>query len=579
MTKRIRVRFAPSPTGALHIGGVRTALYNYLFAKKNGGTFILRIEDTDQTRYVPGAEDYIMEALEWCGLTPDESPATGGDYGPYRQSERKDLYRKYADQLVESENAYIAFDTPEGLDAKREAAEAEGNTFTYNASSRKEMDNGLVHSAEDVQKRIDAGEDYVIRFKMPEQEELSLQDIVRGGMSVQTAELDDKVLFKSDGMPTYHLANIVDDHLMEISHVIRGEEWLPSLPLHVLLYRSFGWDAPEFAHLPLILKPNPASYINKRSRQEFAGQFASAFVAGNSDYTDKQGKVLNFIDQLLQDMKSLTERLRIKDNESNMQKDIKTFLKSVLFGKLSKRDGDRLGIPVFPLAWEGDSPENSFTGFREFGFMPQAANNFLSFLGWNPGTEQEIFNIDELCEAFTLEKIGKSGARFDFDKAKWYNKQYIMATDKANLATMVRPLVEAAGLNPDQAYLENVCDLLKERVTFLTDFVGQAKPYLQDELTYDENAIGKKWKPELRPLFEKLNTTLKELTDYSADNIQSVVESFMEDNGLQMGDVFPLLRIALSGAMHGPGVFDMLAVIGQEKSIERMEKALQVFEG
>lgn len=578
MSKNIRVRFAPSPTGALHIGGVRTALYNYLFAKKEGGTFILRIEDTDQTRYVPGAEDYIMEALEWCGLTPDESPAAGGDFGPYRQSERKDLYRQYADQLLESGNAYVAFDTPEGLDEKRAAYEAEGKTFTYNAASRGEMDNGFTNSAEEVEKRIADGEDYVIRFKMPEQEELPLKDIIRGDMMVNTSELDDKVLFKSDGMPTYHLANIVDDHLMEISHVIRGEEWLPSMPLHVMLYRAFEWEAPQFAHLPLILKPNPASYINKRSRQTFADQFTNGFVAAHPEYDDKKGKVGNFINQLLQDIKSLTERLRIKDNESNMQKEIKTFLKGVLFGKLSKRDGDRLGIPVFPLAWEGDSPENSFTGFREFGFMPDAANNFLAFLGWNPGTEQEMFNKEELCDAFSLEKIGKSGARFDFDKAKWYNKQYIMATDKAELATLVRPLVETEGLNPEQDYLEKVAELLKERMTFLTDFTRQANPYLQDELSYDEKAIQKKWKPELRPLFEKLNDVLKALPSYNAENIQTAVETFMEENGLQMGDVFPLLRIALSGAMHGPGVFDMLAVIGQEKSFERIGKALQIFE-
>ncbi len=526
MDKSIRVRFAPSPTGALHIGGVRTALYNYLFAQKHGGTFILRIEDTDQTRYVAGAEDYIMEALEWCGLTPDESPAAGGDFGPYRQSERKDLYRQYADQLVESGNAYIAFDTPEGLDAKRQAYEAEGKTFTYNAASRAEMDNSFTNSAEEVQKRMDAGEDYVIRFSIPDDEALALKDIIRGDMTVQTSELDDKVLFKSDGMPTYHLANIVDDHLMQISHVIRGEEWLPSLPLHVLLYRAFGWEAPEFAHLPLILKPNPASYINKRTRQEFAGQFAEAFVKANADFADKKGKVNNFIDQLLQDVKSLTERLKIKDKDSNMQKDIKAFMKGVLFGKLSKRDGDRLGIPVFPLAWEGDSPENSFTGFREFGFLPDATDNFLAFLGWNPGTEQEIFSLDQLCEAFSLEKIGKSGARFDFDKAKWYNKQYIMASDKADLATMVRPLVEAEGINPDQGYLESVCELLKERVTFLTDFTKQAHPYLQDELSYDEKAIQKKWKPELRPLFESLTNQLNNLGAFSAEKIQETVETF-----------------------------------------------------
>lgn len=579
MTKRTRVRFAPSPTGALHIGGVRTALYNYLFAKKQGGTFILRIEDTDQARYVSGAEDYIMEALNWCGLTPDESPAAGGAYGPYRQSERKDIYRQFADQLIDSGHAYVAFDTPEGLDAKRQAYEAEGKTFTYNASTRNEMDNSFTQPREAVGQRISAGEDYVIRFRIPDDEDLPLEDIIRGEMSVHTSELDDKVLFKSDGMPTYHLANIVDDHLMEITHVIRGEEWLPSLPLHILLYRAFGWEAPQFAHLPLILKPNPASYINKRTKQEFTEQFAAGFVKTQPVYEGQEGKVTGLIDQLLQDVKNLGEKLRIKDNESSLQKDVKTFMKSVLFGKLSKRDGDRLGIPVFPLNWQGKNPADSFSGFREFGFMPEATDNFLAFLGWNPGTEQEIFSLEELAEAFSLEKIGKSGARFDFDKAKWYNKQYIMSTDKATLAQLVRPLIEKEGLNPDQAYLESVCDLLKERVTFLTDFVHQAGPYLQDHLEYDHFTIEKKWKPEFGPMFSQLNSQLKALAKYDVASIEKTVESFMADNELQMGDIFPLLRIALSGTMHGPGVFDMLAVLGQEKVFERISQSLEVFGG
>ena len=568
MSENIRVRFAPSPTGALHIGGVRTALYNYLLAKKIGGTFILRIEDTDQKRYVASAEKYIMEALEWCGISPDESPAKGGKYGPYRQSERKGLYRKYVDQLLESGNAYIAFDTAEALDAKRQTLEAEKQIFTYDASTRGEMDNAFTNTTEETQKRVAAGENYVVRFKMPDAEDLHFQDIIRGEMNVNTADFDDKVLFKSDGMPTYHLANIVDDHLMEITHVIRGEEWLPSLPLHVLLYRAFGWDSPQFAHLPLILKPNPASYINKRSRQEFAAQFTDGFAAAHPDFEKK--KVANFINQLLQDIKSLTDRLKIKDNESNLQKAVKTYMKSVLFGKLSKRDGDRLGIPVFPLSWVGDTPEDSFTGFREFGFLPEAVNNFLAFLGWNPGTAQEMFSLEELCTAFSLENIGKSGARFDFNKAKWYNKQYIMGADKSTLAELVKPLLAAE--QPEQAYLESVCDLLKERVAFLPDFVEQAKPYLQNTLEYDKKAIEKKWKPEFQPLFEQLTTSLNQLPNYDAASIQDTVEKFMEDSGLEMGDVFPLLRIALSGTMHGPAVFDMIEVLGKEKVFARMQK-------
>ena len=574
---KVRVRFAPSPTGALHIGGVRTALYNYLFAKKMGGTFILRIEDTDQKRYVADAENYIMEALKWCGISPDESPEAGGEYGPYRQSDRKALYGSYVDQLVASENAYIAFDTPEALDSKRQAFEKDGRTFTYDASTRAEMDNSFSNSKAEVKRRIDAGEDYVVRFKMPDAEILNFRDIIRGEMTVNTADLDDKVLFKSDGMPTYHLANIVDDHLMEISHVIRGEEWLPSLPLHVLLYRSLGWEAPQFAHLPLILKPNPASYINKKSRQVFADQFTEGFMASNSDFSDQKGKVSNFINQLLQDIKSLTDRLKIKDNESNLQKSIKGYLKGVLFGKLSKRDGDRLGIPVFPLAWNGATPQDSFTGFREFGFMPDAVNNFLAFLGWNPGTEQEIFSLEELAAAFSLEHIGKSGARFDFNKAKWYNKQYIMAADNQQLTNLVLPLVETAGFTPDANYLEKVCALLKERVTFLPDFVTQAQPYLENTLVYDKNSVAKKWKTDYHPLFTQLIEQLSALPQFNTKNIELIIEQFMSENELPMGTVFPLLRIALSGTMHGPAVFDMMEVLGKEKVIQRMKTGIDLF--
>ena len=569
---KIRVRFAPSPTGALHIRGVRTALYNYLFAKNKGGTFILRIEDTDQKRYVADAENYIMEALQWCGISPDESPQTGGDYGPYRQSERKHLYKKYVDALLDSGNAYIAFDTPETLDAKRREMEAEGQTFTYNASTRKAMDNSYTNSLEQVQSRIQAGEDYVVRFKMPEKEELHFEDIVRGAMSVHTSDLDDKVLFKSDGMPTYHMANIVDDHLMEITHVIRGEEWLPSLPLHLLLYRALGWEAPQFAHLPLILKPNPASYITKKTRGTFATQFVEGFLSAQPDYQGQKGKVENFINQLLQDIKSLTDRLRIKDNESNLQKDIKTYLKGVLFGKLSKRDGDRLGIPVFPLSWRGKTPHDSFTGFREFGFLPEAVNNFLAFLGWNPGTEQEIFSLEELSKAFSLEHIGKSGARFDFNKAKWYNKQYIMASDDEMLAKLVMPLLKQAGMDTEPEHLTKICRLLKERVNFLTDFVSQARPYLQEELTYDTNGIAKKWKPEFHPLFTQLIEHLSDLDSFTTASVEKTIEAFMESTGMQMGEVFPLLRIALSGSMHGPAVFDMMEVLGKETVLGRLKK-------
>ena len=499
---KIRLRFAPSPTGALHIGGVRTALYNYLLAKKHGGTFILRIEDTDQTRYVPGAEDYIIDALGWCGILPEEGPDMKGAHGPYRQSERKTLYQQYAQQLIESGHAYYAFDTPEALDEMRARLKAAGNHAPqYNGEVRMQMTNSLTLPADEVQRRLDSGTPYTIRLKVPRDQEIVIQDRVRGEVRFQSNELDDKIMLKSDGMPTYHLANIVDDHLMEISHVIRGEEWLPSTAHHVLLYRAFGWEdnMPEFAHLPLILKPN--------------------------------GK-----------------------------------------GKLSKRDGSRLGIPVFPLSWKGESEEDSFIGFREFGFDPKAVLNFLAFLGWNPGTEQELFSLDELSEAFSIDRIGKSGARFDFEKAKWFNQQYIMQSDMADLVNAVRPFIEAHGHDPSDDYLRSICTLLRERVSVYTDFWEQGYYLFEDVKTYDEKMIRKKWKAERRPLFEQLRNDLQELTGYSSDLIETAVKLFMEKAELKFGDVLPILRLTLSGTMKGPSVFDMMELMGQKVVDERLAK-------
>ncbi len=506
MTK-MRLRFAPSPTGALHIGGVRTALYNYLLAKKHNGTFILRIEDTDQKRYVPGAEDYIKEALSWSGLNPTEGPGIGGDHGPYRQSERKPLYKKYAEELLNSGNAYIAFDTAEDLEAMREKMKAE-NIFPqqYNGKSRMWMKNSLTLSAEEVQKRMDAGEKYTIRLKIPADETVHIKDLIRGDVSFSSNELDDKVVMKSDGMPTYHLANIVDDHLMEISHVIRGEEWLPSTAHHVLMYRFFGWEEtmPKFAHLPLILKPN--------------------------------GK-----------------------------------------GKLSKRDGMKLGIPVFPLAWKGETEEDSFTGFREFGFDPKAVNNFLAFLGWNPGTEQEIFNLEELSEAFSLERIGKAGARFDFDKAKWFNEQYIMAMTNDDLAALLKDKVAEKGYTVSEEYLEAFCGLMKERVTFMPQFLEDGYYFFEPIKTYDQKTIKKKYKAENKEKFDKL-ISLFETTSFKAQELETSVKAFIEENGLNFGAVFPVLRIALSGTMKGPSLFDMMSLMGRETVIKRMNAALSEFE-
>jgi glutamyl-tRNA synthetase len=505
----VRVRFAPSPTGALHIGGVRTALYNYLFAKKTGGTFIIRIEDTDQARYVSGAEDYILESLKWCGLLPDEGPEIGGNFGPYRQSERKEkgLYKKYAQQLIDGGYAYYAFDTADELNAIRSKFEAEKDTFKYSSATRMDMTNSLTISSEETAKRIESGEPFTIRLKVPDDELVVINDLIRGEVTFQSNELDDKIILKSDGMPTYHMANIVDDHLMEISHVIRGEEWLSSTAHHVLLYRYLGWEdeMPQFAHLPLILKPT--------------------------------GK-----------------------------------------GKLSKRDGDKLGIPVFPLSWDGATPGDSFTGFREFGFLPEAVNNFLAFLGWNPGTEQEIFSLEELCEAFSLERIGKSGARFDFDKAKWYNQQYIMATSNEKLAKLIQPMLVEKGYEVDLEYVAVFCGLMKERVSLLTEFVEVGYYFFEGVTTYDEKNVRKRWKTEQRPQFEYLSDLLTAIENFTAENVETVIKEFINESGLKFGEVFPILRIALAGSMSGPDLFKMIALLGKEGVLERLNKAFDYFD-
>ncbi len=500
---KIRVRFAPSPTGALHIGGVRTALYNYLFAKKEGGTFILRIEDTDQTRYVPGAEKYIMEALEWAGLKLDEGPGIGGEHGPYRQSERKALYGEYAKKLVDSGHAYYAFDTPEDLAKARE----EHPNFKYGIMTRSVMKNSLTMSAEEVQQKLDAGEPSVIRLKVPADEAILINDIVRGEVTFQSNELDDKVMLKGDGMPTYHLANIVDDHLMEISHVIRGEEWLTSTAHHVLLYRAFGWEdtMPKFSHLPLILKPT--------------------------------GK-----------------------------------------GKLSKRDGAKLGIPVFPLSWDGGTPENTFDGFREFGFLPEAMLNFLAFLGWNPGTEQEIFTKEELAAVFDLEKVGKSGAKFDYDKAKWFNQQYIMGKDDDALVEMVTPIIKEHHGEVDADFLKGFVGLMKERATLLPDFWTAGSYFFKDVEEFDLKSIRKRWKPENSPKMKAFIGAINGLENFDATSIETAIHAFMEKEELGMGVVMPALRLALTGTMKGPSVFDMMSLLGKQRVVERLEKGFQYFD-
>ncbi len=504
----IRVRFAPSPTGPLHIGGVRTSLYNYLFARKKGGIFILRIEDTDQNRYVPGAEDYIIESLKWCGLDYDEGPGKGGPFAPYRQSERKDIYRQYADQLVNSGHAYFAFDSPEELENMRQRLKSADNPSPqYDHRTRMQMSNSLTLSETDVDARIKSGQPYVIRVKMPGEGEVKFTDLIRGDVSFDAALLDDKVLFKSDGMPTYHLANVVDDYLMKITHVIRGEEWLPSTPLHVMLYRFFGWEnvMPQFAHLPLILKPD-----------------------GN--------------------------------------------------GKLSKRDGDRLGFPVFPLDWQDPKTGEQSKGFRERGFLPDAFVNMLAMLGWNPGTEQEIFTSEELVEAFSIERIVKSGAKFDFEKAKWFNQQFFRKKTGPELVDLVKPILESNGINKDDSFIEKFCLLLLDRVTFTEDFFTLGEYFFKRPERYDEKTLKKRWKPESAAIFEKLIKELSSLHDFSSQSVDSFIHSFVETNGLGMGDVLPVFRVMLSGVTQGPAVFDIAALLGIEETIERMKIGIAQFD-
>ena len=498
MSKQVRVRFAPSPTGPLHIGGVRTALFNYLFAKKNNGVFFLRIEDTDQNRFVPGAEEYIMEALEWLGIAPDETIGKNEKFGPYRQSERKDLYQQYAAELINSGNAYYAFDTAEALDAARKLEEEQGKTFIYNHTNREKLDTSLVISADETAKRIAAGEHYVIRFKTPVNETLHLHDIIRGDVKFETNLLDDKVLFKSDGMPTYHLANIVDDHLMETSHVIRGEEWLPSMPLHVLLYRAFGWEAPEFAHLPLIMKP-----------------------VGN--------------------------------------------------GKLSKRDGDKMGFPVFPLDWK--TAEGVSSGYREKGFFPEAVINFLALLGWNDGTDKELFSLEELVAAFDLNRVHKAGAKFDPEKNKWFNHQYLIKQEDATLAKAYAPILAEKGFSVADTVLTKVVSLIKERAHFVSEFWEMSDFFFVAPTAYDEKA-SKNWKEETPALMQELISVVEEITDFSSMNIETIVKDWMTKNEIGMGKVMQPFRLSLVGALKGPHLFDIVEVIGKDETIKRIQKAI-----
>lgn len=501
MTNQVRVRFAPSPTGPLHIGGVRTALYNYLFARHMGGKMILRIEDTDQNRYVPGAENYIIESLNWAGIQFDEGVHVGGPYAPYRQSDRKDIYRKYADELISSGHAYYGFDSAEELDARRKEAEKAKLVFTYDASVRMGMKNSLSLSHEETHQRLHSGEPYVIRFRIPENETLIFHDLIRGEISVNTATLDDKVLFKSDGMPTYHLANIVDDHLMDISHVIRGEEWLPSLPLHILLYRSFGWQPPLFAHLPLILKPEGT-------------------------------------------------------------------------GKLSKRDGDRLGFPVFPLQWQDPFTKEVSSGYRESGYFPETMVNMMALLGWNPGTEKEIFSMEELIEEFSIDRVGKSGSRFDPGKIKWFNHQYLVAKPVAQLTALFREILKSKGIEADDDFIDKIVELVKDRSDFVSNFWEQSSFFFQPPQTYDTDIVKKKWKEDTPGLLKAFGDLLPSLSDFRAENIKALAETFVLEKNTGLGQLMNPLRLCLVGGSFGPDLSLICEMLGRDEVILRITLAL-----
>lgn len=500
--RKVRVRFAPSPTGALHIGGVRTALYNYLFARQHGGDFVFRIEDTDSNRFVPGAEEYIIESFRWLGLTFDEGVGLGGEYGPYRQSERRHIYKKYVDELLENDKAYIAFDTPEELEAKRN----EITNFQYDASTRQLMRNSLTMSKEECEKRIADGEQYVVRFKVEPGIDVHVHDLIRGEVVIKSDIIDDKVLYKSaDELPTYHLANIVDDHLMLISHVIRGEEWLPSAPLHVLLYEAFGWQdtMPQFAHLPLLLKP--------------------------------EGK-----------------------------------------GKLSKRDGDRLGFPVFPLEWKDPKTGEVSSGFRESGYFPEAVINFLALLGWNPGTEQELFTLEELVNAFDITKCSKSGARFDYQKGIWFNHEYILHKSNEEIAKLFASVVANNGIDETLERITLVVSMMKDRVNFVHELWPLCSFFFLPPLEYDEKTVKKRWKENSAQVMTELAGVLESLDDFSIEHQEQVVMAWVEEKGYKLGDVMNAFRLVLVGIGKGPGMFDISAFLGKEETLRRIRRAVEV---
>lgn len=504
--EKVRVRYAPSPTGPQHLGGIRTALYNFLFAKQQKGTFILRIEDTDQNRFVEGAEEYVLEALNWCGIKYDEGPKIGGEFGPYKQSERKGIYRQYAEQLVENGNAYYAFDKAEELEAVRNKMKEHG-AFQYDAKTRLQLKNSLTLPQDIVKQKIDSGEHYVIRFKTPEDEMISFTDLVRGDVEVHSSQIDDKVLFKGDGMPTYHLANIVDDYLMKITHVIRGEEWLPSAPLHVLIYKAFGWNAirPQFAHVPLILRPD-----------------------GN--------------------------------------------------GKLSKRDGDRLGFPVFPINWKDPASGEESKGFRERGFLPEPFANMIALLGWHPHGDEEIMSMKEMTEQFSIDRIHKAGAKFDFERAKWFNHEYLKKLDGATLAKYFMPVLKEKNILADEKTVSQICEVLKQRCALINDFWDQSSFFFVEPTEYDESIVQSKWSEISKSRIENLMEMMNRSSDFSGPAIEQLLHTFLAVQEIKAGELLPLLRVMLIGVKNGPSVHDIIAILGKEKSLLRLQAALNVLQ-
>lgn len=574
------LRYAPSPTGPQHIGGIRTALYCYLYAKKLDAELILRIEDTDQTRFVKGAEEYIVESVKWCGFDFTQGVHIGGPNGPYRQSERSAIYQEHAKQLVESGWAYYAFDTPEEIDEMRAALEAKGQVMPqYNFATRDLMKNSLTLSAEEVQRRIDAGEPYVVRFKVPKKEEVRFHDEIREYVVIHSSHVDDKVLVKSDGLPTYHLANVVDDHLMGVTHVIRGEEWLPSTPLHVLLYRAFGWEdtMPKFAHLPLILKPDVSAILkNKELKKEILAKLPDMFFEEFPQYDGEfRNKMGNLLPNIFRDKDAFSNQLKEGKKDTEEIKAMKGWLHDFFHGKLSKRDGDLLGFPVFPLEWHDPKTRDVFNGYKEMGYLPEAFINYIALLGWHPSREEEIMSIDDMIQEFSLDRVSKGGARFDVDKLNHFNEVYIRAKSPEDLLPMALIEAEKAGISVTEDYLLTVLPLMQERITFVREIFDKAPYFFHSPDSYDEKMASKRWKADSPELLNALKEKWDGLGEWTAEAMETAFNAFLEEKEIGTGALMAPLRLALTGLSFGPGAFDIAAVIGKDETFARIDAAVE----